>query len=286
MVGAVARPWRAFRGRAVAEGIADLRRLAYALLLLWVAVGLTACGDFEGDGVEAEAGGAEAPEAAAGDPAAAAFGGADDEAAAEDEPFAAASGPGAGHHLPAGAPIPSGSGSPFEGPPAQHEPIEPAGDRPAPEFVPAGGGAGRRAGSPRHFERERPPPDAPQEDASGGDRFDSEARMRAGDRPDCIICGRETGFLGRPELSVEVGPDKVVRLTWSAVDGADFYTVTGISSAYDDAVFSTMTQQWRTVANHLTLVLPEDRRYTFTVMAWRGEPKARSVASNPVLVEL
>jgi hypothetical protein len=272
-------------GPAVSGPFGWHRSAGGALSVLWLAATMFGCGDFQGSESEAEG-------AARGtDPAISAGAesrGAEPEAdpGAADEAEARAQAGDTEQHLPEGAPLPAGANSPFGGAPSQHDPIEAEGDRPAPEFVPAGAGSERRSGLPLQSDWDRPAPDDPQEETARSDRFDAEARTGAEERPDCIICGRETGFLGRPELVAEVGPDKVVRLGWSAIEGADFYTVTGTSSGYDDMVVSTMTRQWRTVANHLTLVLPEDRRYRFTVMAWRGEPKARSAPSNTAHLDL
>lgn len=120
----------------------------------------------------------------------------------------------------------------------------------------------------------------------GQRRFNPEARGNAQASEDCLVCGRETGFLGSPVLVGEVGADKSVELTWDAVDGAEYYLVTALASGYEDNQLPPAEFQWRTNLTGLSLHLPEHQLYRFTVQARRERPKARSVASNEVSIEL
>jgi hypothetical protein len=99
---------------------------------------------------------------------------------------------------------------------------------------------------------------------------------------DCIFCGRETGFLTAPELRADVRA-KAVYLSWSEVEGADFYTVHGVQYADSEAVGS---YTWRTNDRQMFVELESGYHYTFHVYAWSDEPKLRSRASESASFDL
>ena len=110
-----------------------------------------------------------------------------------------------------------------------------------------------------------------------------EPRLRAASNvADCLFCGRETGFGIAPDLSVEV-VDKLVALSWTAVENADFYTVHGVQ--WSGSVAS-QSFSWQTSSTDMDVDLAPNHRYTFYVHAWIDEPRERSEASNVVAVEL
>lgn len=153
------------------------------------------------------------------------------------------------------------------------------------------------AGEPReHWDDQDPEGHSPGRDHPSGDfeappeagheRFGAEARRDLPPADDCPVCGRETGFLGQPVLIAEVGADKSVELTWDAVEGAEYYLVVALASGYEGDLELATEFQWRTNLTGLSLHLPDRQQYIFTVEARRERPKARSVASNAVTINL
>ncbi|MCB9547589.1 MAG: hypothetical protein H6706_17315 [Myxococcales bacterium] len=103
---------------------------------------------------------------------------------------------------------------------------------------------------------------------------------------ECLACGRETGFLPRPELRLEVVGEKTVRLSWDAVDGADKYAVHAMRwpDSDQDGTAGARSLVWETEATELQLTL-ETGSYTFSLVAW-GPERLRSQPSLPIDVDL
>lgn len=103
----------------------------------------------------------------------------------------------------------------------------------------------------------------------------------------CLICGRETGFLGAPENLVASAEDDRVSLRWDAVDGADKYAVHGmLIRDGGPAALVEASYLWVTEDTELTVTLETGLSYTFYVVAWDAEGKTRSSASRPVRIDL
>ena len=101
----------------------------------------------------------------------------------------------------------------------------------------------------------------------------------------CLLCGRETGFRGRPDLEVERVGRKSVRLRWTAVDGADRYALEGHrwSRQGDRPVAA---YEWIVRGTEVRLRLERGYVYTFTVYGERTADGARSRPSKPVAITL
>lgn len=111
----------------------------------------------------------------------------------------------------------------------------------------------------------------------------NESRISSMPENDCIICGRETGFRGRPDLHADVR-DKIIELSWTEMEGADFYTVHATQWSDDASPLNSFS--WRTSGPSLSVEMDAGFRYAFHVYAWANDPKRRSEASEVVDVEL
>ncbi|MCB9524868.1 MAG: hypothetical protein H6702_16030 [Myxococcales bacterium] len=108
---------------------------------------------------------------------------------------------------------------------------------------------------------------------------------RRSEEADCLFCGRETGFLESPVLMVEAA-GKEVTLTWTPVDEADDYVVHGVQWQTElEETAPLRSHTWRTDQTSLRVELAEGT-WTFYVLAYRDQPKARSLRSNIVDLEL
>ncbi|MGK0361871.1 MAG: hypothetical protein ACI9U2_004191 [Bradymonadia bacterium] len=114
---------------------------------------------------------------------------------------------------------------------------------------------------------------------------------RAPERPqsendDCLMCGRETGFLPRPRLQHEViGVDTVV-LRWDPVDGATRYVLTGVRWQDADILTSAESWEWQTIEHTQAVTLEVDNGYTFSLIAYSADNEQRSLPSVPVDIDL
>ena len=110
-------------------------------------------------------------------------------------------------------------------------------------------------------------------------------RPQSGD-DDCLMCGRETGFLPRPRLQHEViGLDQVV-FRWDPVDGAARYVLTGVRWQDADIMTSAESWEWGTVEHAQTVTLEAGNGYTFSLVAYSADGEQRSLPSNPVDIDL
>ncbi len=105
---------------------------------------------------------------------------------------------------------------------------------------------------------------------------------------ECLVCGRETGFLPRPILHLERLGEKTIELRWDAVDGATHYSIYGLQWADTEPTGAAVgSYVWQTEATRLQLTLEEGSSYSFQLVAWSdGEVKQRSQPSEPVHVDL
>lgn len=105
---------------------------------------------------------------------------------------------------------------------------------------------------------------------------------------ECLACGRETGFLPRPELRVEVIGEKTIRLSWDPIEGAASYAVHGMrwpDSGHQETD-GARSYVWETEGEALVLTL-ETGSYSFSLVAWGGPPeRIRSRPSLPVDVDI
>lgn len=118
-----------------------------------------------------------------------------------------------------------------------------------------------------------------------GEDFERAAERPDGDGDDCLMCGRETGFLPRPDLRVEVLDGGVVRFDWDHVDGATEYQLVGVRWDAAAVTSSAESLEWRTDDLNLSVTLDLEARYTFSLTAW-GDEARRSLPSQPVDVDL
>lgn len=114
---------------------------------------------------------------------------------------------------------------------------------------------------------------------------------RAAQRPqsgddDCLMCGRETGFLPRPRLQHEViGLDRV-NFRWDPVEGAARYVLTGVRWQDADIMTSAESWEWGTIEHAQTVVLEAGNGYTFSLVAYSADGEQRSLPSEPVDIDL
>jgi|JI10StandDraft_1071094.scaffolds.fasta_scaffold72390_2 hypothetical protein len=104
----------------------------------------------------------------------------------------------------------------------------------------------------------------------------------------CIVCGRETGFLPRPTLHLALVGEKTIELSWEAVDGATHYSVYGLQwSGTEPTGAAVASFIWQTQNTRIVQTLEEGSSYRFHLVAWSdGEVKQRSQPSLPVSVDL
>ncbi len=102
---------------------------------------------------------------------------------------------------------------------------------------------------------------------------------------DCLECGRETGFLPRPELWLEnVFAGKAVELRWTRVEHARRYVVYGIQWPYGPGS-EPVSMSWATGGVSLRAELAPGFIYVFYVVAISADD-VRSKPSRPVTVRL
>lgn len=119
-----------------------------------------------------------------------------------------------------------------------------------------------------------------------GEDFERAAERPRGDGDDCLMCGRETGFLPRPELRHEVlGPDTIA-FAWDRVEGADEYVLSAIRWGGDAVMTSAESLEWRTRELGAVVTLQIDAGYTFSLTALSEDGEQRSLPSEPVDIEL
>jgi len=101
----------------------------------------------------------------------------------------------------------------------------------------------------------------------------------------CVVCGRETGFLGAPQNLRATVEGDAITLEWDEVDAADKYAVHGLRAGRN-AAFVEQSYVWFTEETRLTIALEAGHAYTFYVVAWDEDGKTRSRASRPVRADL
>ena len=99
---------------------------------------------------------------------------------------------------------------------------------------------------------------------------------------DCLVCGRETGFLPKPRLRVGDEDASGVWLEWDVVPGATEYVLHGLRWTEEGPQGSL---EYRTRETKLYVPLEADFFYSFYVVAWDTAGKRRSPPSAPVRVD-
>lgn len=183
-------------------------------------------------------------------------------------------------------------------------------DRPAMNRAPAGAGnrrfdpnfagARRNRALPSDAQGSRPGPDREDLDPCGACGDDVGCRLLCFAQqeeefvpqhdPDveCLECGRETGFLGQPELTAELLGDGDVRLSWEAIPGAVHYSLHSffwVESRVDRDLANSGQSEVSTDLTELRFHLDEDYTYAFYVVAWSGDRKTHSAPSDMVRVD-
>lgn len=119
-----------------------------------------------------------------------------------------------------------------------------------------------------------------------GEDYERAPERPQGDEDDCLMCGRETGFLPRPRLQHEViGADRVM-FQWDPVDGAVRYVLTGVRWQDADIMTSAESWEWRTAEHAQAVTLEAGNGYTFSLVAWSADDEQRSLPSAPVDIDL
>ena len=124
----------------------------------------------------------------------------------------------------------------------------------------------------------------------GADAHEFAARAKRIDaNADCLLCGRETGFMPAPddstalEVSAALDEKGGVVVTWSAYDGAEAYELTALRAHGDETpmpIFDATVVGTSTTLSDLA----EGWRWTFAVTPWvAGEPvEAAQGESEPL----
>lgn len=119
-----------------------------------------------------------------------------------------------------------------------------------------------------------------------GEDYERAPERPQSDNDDCLMCGRETGFLPRPRLQHEViGLDMVV-FRWDPVDGATRYVLTGVRWQDADILTSAESWEWQTIEHTQAVTLEVDNGYTFSLTAYSADDEQRSLPSVPVDIDL
>lgn len=159
--------------------------------------------------------------------------------------------------------------------------------------------AGEFRGGPREeqFERNGASPFAADRFGEAGDDCfarcagDRACRLRCldglqEDERDCLECGRETGFLPRPDLWVAEGFDgKAVVLEWTPIDEATDYVVHGLKVPYRGGE-GPEAMSWETQRSSLRAEVSAGFIYVFYVVAIDTPDGVRSKPSRTVTVRL
>lgn len=119
-----------------------------------------------------------------------------------------------------------------------------------------------------------------------GEDFERAAERPRADDDDCLMCGRETGFLPRPRLRHEILDADTVLFSWDHVEGANEYVLTGIRWGGDEVMTSAESLEWRTDALHVQVSLQADAGYTFSLTAFSEGEEQRSMPSEPIDIDL
>jgi hypothetical protein len=119
-----------------------------------------------------------------------------------------------------------------------------------------------------------------------GEDYERAPERPQGDEDDCLMCGRETGFLPRPDLRYEIVAPGMVRFEWDPVEGAEDYTLFGVRWRNDATMTSEFNQEWETPAHSIEVQLETGAGYTFSLKAFANDGEQRSLPSEPVDVEL
>ena len=103
---------------------------------------------------------------------------------------------------------------------------------------------------------------------------------------DCLVCGRETGFLPKPDLRIESLDASGVTLAWDAVEGADQYVLHGLRWArHADGLEEAGSFELSTRQTRVHITLQPGYAYGFFVVAWDADGKRRSPPSVPLHVD-
>ena len=106
---------------------------------------------------------------------------------------------------------------------------------------------------------------------------------------DCLECGRETGFLPTPALSLDSitefdhKPSSFLSISWTPSDGATHYqlTITRISNQDQTQSESII----KTTETEVSLGVEHYHQYLLYVIAHNEQNKSYSIASEPLLVD-
>ena len=119
-----------------------------------------------------------------------------------------------------------------------------------------------------------------------GEDYERAPQRPQSDDDDCLMCGRETGFLPRPLLRHEVLDADTVVFRWDPVEGAERYVLTGVRWQDPAIMTSAESWEWRTNEHTQTVTLEPDNGYTFSLVAYSGDDEQRSLPSVPVDIDL
>ena len=104
---------------------------------------------------------------------------------------------------------------------------------------------------------------------------------------DCIVCGRETGFLPATELKASVLENGQVSLAWEAISDAQSYTLHAFRWAESPEMGdASASMEWETELTSVSTRLELGFSYMFYVVAHTSDRKRHSAASNVVRIDL
>ena len=119
-----------------------------------------------------------------------------------------------------------------------------------------------------------------------GEDYERAPQRPQSDDDDCLMCGRETGFLPRPLLRHEVIDVDTIVFRWDPVEGAERYVLTGVRWQNPETMTSAESWEWRTNEHTQTVTLEPGNGYTFSLTAWSADDEQRSLPSVPVDLDL
>lgn len=119
-----------------------------------------------------------------------------------------------------------------------------------------------------------------------GEDYERVAERPQGDGDDCLMCGRETGFLPRPRLRHEVLDADTVVFSWDHVEGAGEYVLSGVRWRGVGPMTSAESLEWRVEDLSVEVTLQTNAGYTFSLTAYSEDGERRSLPSEPVDIEL
>ncbi len=103
---------------------------------------------------------------------------------------------------------------------------------------------------------------------------------------ECPVCGRETGFLDTPLVSIEQPRADVLLLDWEPIEGADYYSIHILGISGEKPLLFRRSEVLHTERSHSDLKLELGVRYVVYVIAWSNSAqKRRSLASSVVEIQ-